>query len=107
MMQLSSKMMTHHFVMTLSLLIKILIIDKFGDFSCHIDESSRTDVFREVFSHIINQSAPRRPQGASGGHKVSASRTAQASEACLLSINWTNLWGYMIIFKLNILLDDE
>ena len=30
-------MMTHHFVMTSSLLIKILQIDKFGDFSSDID----------------------------------------------------------------------
>ena len=35
--------MTHHFVMTSSLLTKILKIDKFGDFSCDIDYNSRTD----------------------------------------------------------------
>ena len=46
--------MTHHFVMTSSLLIKILKIDKFGEFSCDIDYNSRTDVFRDVFSIIIN-----------------------------------------------------
>ena len=76
-------MMTHHFVMTSSLRIKILKIDKFGDFSCDIDYDSRTDVFRDVLSLIINQCDPRRPQDASGGHKVSASRAAQASEARL------------------------
>ena len=75
--------MTHHFVITSSLLINILKIDKFGDFSCDIDYNSRTDVFREVISLIINQCDPRRPKGASGGHKVSASRAAQASEARL------------------------
>ena len=75
--------MTHHFVMTSSLLIKIFKIDKFGDFSCDIDYNSQTDVFRDVISLIINQCAPRRPKGASGGHKVSASRAAQASEARL------------------------
>ena len=48
-------MKTHHFVMTSSLLIKILKIDKFGDFSCDIDYNSRTDVFRDVISLIINQ----------------------------------------------------
>ena len=37
MMQLPSKMMTHHCVMTSSLRIKILEIDKFGDFSFDID----------------------------------------------------------------------
>ena len=30
-------MMTHHFVMTSSLRIKIIKIVKFGDFSCDID----------------------------------------------------------------------
>ena len=66
--------MTHHSVMTSSLRIKILKIDKFGDFYCDIDYNSRTDVFRDVISHIINQCDPRRQQGASGGHKVSTSR---------------------------------
>ena len=80
------KMMTHHFVMTSSLLIKILKIDKFGDFSCDKDYNSRTDVFRDVISHIINQCDPTQPKGASGGHKVSASRAAQASEARLFAV---------------------
>ena len=78
--------MTHHSVMTSSLLIKILIIDKFGDFSCDINYNSRTDVFRDVISLKINQCGPRRPKGASGGYKVSASRAAQASEARLYYI---------------------
>ena len=75
--------MTHHSVMTSSLRIKILKIDKFGDFSCDIDYDSRTDVFRAVISLIINQCDPRLPKGASGGHFVSASRAAQASEVRL------------------------
>ena len=75
--------MTHHCVLTSSLLIKIFKIDKFGDFSCDIDYNSRTDIFRDPISHIVNQCDPRRPKGASGGHKVSASRAAQASEARL------------------------
>ena len=83
-------MMTHHFVMTSSLLIKILKIDKFDDFSCDLDYNSRTDVFRDVISLIINQCDPRRPKGASGGHKVSASRAAQASEARLLLLKRQN-----------------
>ena len=33
--------MSHHSVMTSSLRIKILKIDKFGDFSCDIDYNSR------------------------------------------------------------------
>ena len=44
--------MTHHSVMTSSLLIKISKIDNFGDFSCDIDYNSRADVFRDVISHI-------------------------------------------------------
>ena len=58
-------------------------IDKFVDFSREMDSNSRTDVFRDVISLIINQCDPRRPKGASGGHKVSASRATQASEARL------------------------
>ena len=68
--------MTHHFVMTSSLLIKFLKIDKFGDFSCDIDYISRTDVFIDVISLIINQCDPRRPKGASGGHSVLQPRSA-------------------------------
>ena len=83
MMQLSSKKITHHFVITSSLRIKILKIDNSGDFSCDIDYNSRTDIFRDVISLIINQCYPRRPKGVSGRHKVSASRAAQASEARL------------------------
>ena len=47
--------MTHHSVMTSSLRIKILKIDKFGDFSCDIDYSIMADVFRDVISLMINQ----------------------------------------------------
>ena len=75
--------MTHHFVMTSLLPIKVLIIDKFGNFSCDIDYNSRTDVFRDVISLIINQCDTRRPKGASGGNKVSVSSAAQACEARL------------------------
>ena len=53
-------MITHYFVMTSSLTIKISKIDKFGDFWCDIDYNSKTDVFRDI-SLIINQCDPRRP----------------------------------------------
>ena len=75
--------MTHHYVMTLSLLIKNVKIDKFGDFSSDIDFQSKIDIFRDDISLIINQCHPRRPKGNSGGHELSASRAAQASEARL------------------------
>ena len=74
-------MMTHHFAMTSSLLIKILKIDKFGVFSSDIDFKTKMDIFIDAISLIINQCDVRRPKGASGGHEVSASRAAQASEA--------------------------
>ena len=77
------KMMAHHFVMTSSLRIKNFKIEKFGDFSSDIDFHSRTDIFIDAISLIINQCDSRLPKGASGGHKVSASRAAQASEARL------------------------
>ena len=83
MMQLSSKMMTHHSVMESSL-HKNFEIDKFGYFSSDIDFKSKMDIFRDDISLIINPCDPRRPKGASGGHFVSASRAAQASEAHLL-----------------------
>ena len=85
--------MTHHFVMTSSLLIKILKIDKFGDFSYDIDCHSRTSIFRDAISLMISQCDPRRQKGASGGHKVSANRAAQASEARLSFINLYILFG--------------
>ena len=72
--------MAHHPVMTSSLHIKILIN---CDFSCDINYNSSTGLFRDVIFLIINQCDPRRPQGASGGHKVSASPVAQANEARL------------------------
>ena len=53
-------MITHHSAMTSSLHIKILKFDKFGDFSCDIDYNSRTDVFRDGISLIINQCDPKR-----------------------------------------------
>ena len=42
-----------------------------------------TDVFREVIYLIINQCGRRHPKDASGGHFVSASLAAQASEVSL------------------------
>ena len=69
--------------MTSSLLIKILKMDKFGDFSSDIDFKTKMDKFRDDVSFIISQCDSRRPKGAFGGHKVSASCAAQASEARL------------------------
>ena len=56
-------MMTHHFVMTSSLHIKILKIDKFSDFSSDIDFKPKKDIFRENISLIINQSHLQATEG--------------------------------------------
>ena len=86
--------MTHHSVMMLSLRIKNFKIDKFDDFSSDIDFNSKTDIFRDVISLIINQCDPRRPKGASCGHNVSASRAAQASEARLYIYIYTHVYTH-------------
>ena len=59
------KMMSHHFVMTSSLLIKILKtnLDKFGDFSSDIDFKTKMDIFRDDISLIINQFHPQATEG--------------------------------------------
>ena len=49
-------MMTHHFAMTSSLLIKILQIDKFGVFSSDIDFKTRMDIFRDDISKVVSNS---------------------------------------------------
>ena len=78
--------MTHHFVMTSSLLIKILKIDKFGDFSCDIDYNSRTDVFRDVISLIINQCDPWATEGSlRRTQSVRQPRTASKRSALVIS----------------------
>ena len=73
-------METHHSVMTSSLRIKILKIDKFGYFSCDSDYNSRTDVFRDFISVIINQSNPRLPQS------VRQPRSASKRSALIIKI---------------------
>ena len=47
--------MNNHSVIKSSLRIKNLKIDKFGNFSSDIDYNSRTCVFRDAISIIINQ----------------------------------------------------
>ena len=58
-------------------------IDKFCYFESDIDYTSKADVFRDVIYPIITQCESRSLKGASGGQFVSASPTAQASEAHL------------------------
>ena len=83
--------MTHHFVMTSSSLIKILKIEKFGDFSCDIDYISKTYVFRDVISLIFNQCDPQAPKGASNGTKfptVAQRKLARSACSMLNQINF-------------------
>ena len=91
MLQLSSKMMTQHSVMTSSLYIKYFKIDKFGVFFSDIDFNPKMDIFIDAISLIINQCDLRRLKGVFGGHKVSASRAAQASEARLYIYKYTTI----------------
>ena len=60
---LDQKMMTHHSVMTLSLRIKILKIDKFCVFSSDIDYNIRT---LGVVTHPVTWQWPGGPEGMPG-----------------------------------------
>ena len=93
MMQLSSKNDDSSLCYDVIITHQKFKIDKFGDFSSDIDYNSRTDIFRDDISLIINQCDSRRPKGASGGHKVSASRAAQASEAKRACMFYFTIFG--------------
>ena len=80
----------------------IIKIFSFCDFSGDIDYNSKTDVFRDVLDLIINQCGLSRSKGTSGGLKVSANRTAQASEVacnyktdCICNAISSRITGYM------------
>ena len=77
--------MTHHFVMTSSLLIKILKIDKFGDFSSDIDFKTKMDIFRDDISFIINQFHPPgdRREPLADTKCPPAAQRKQAKRACI------------------------
>ena len=83
MMQLSSKNNDSSLCYDVIITHQNLKFDTFGDFSCGIDYSRCTDVFRDVISLIIIQCDPRRPNVSFDGHNVSASRAAQSCEARL------------------------
>ena len=72
-------MMTHQYVMTLSLRFKNSKIDKFGDFSCDINMTVGQTYFEMLFLILLINGDHMRPQGASGGHKVSASASKRNS----------------------------
>ena len=80
-------MMTHHFVMTSSLLIKIKKIDNFGDFSCDIDYNSWAGVFRDVISLIINRFIPSAQRAPPADTKCPpAAQRKQAKRVCIEKI---------------------
>ena len=100
MIQLSSKIMTHHSVMTSSLRFKTLKFDKFGYFLCDIEYDSRTDVFRDVISPIINQcylrrlrltQSVRQQRSASKRSELVLSKPKMKSMELLTSRFYTNL----------------
>ena len=97
MMQLSLKMMTHHFVITSSLLIKIFLIDKFCDFSSDIDFNTKIDICSDVISLIIKQCDPRRPKGACGGHKVSTGGSLRSPGVTLFNYKGDNISTYVYL----------
>ena len=81
-------MMTHHFAMTSSLLIKILQIDKFGHFSCDVGYHSRTDVIRDVISLIINHCDLQATEGSlRRTQSVRQPRSASKRSALVYSIS--------------------
>ena len=67
-----------------SLRSKNLQIDKFDDFSSDIDLNSKTYIFRDAISLIINQCEPSCPKGAFGEYKVSVNRAVQTSEKVIM-----------------------
>ena len=83
MIQLSSKNDNSSFFYDVIITHQKLNIENLCDFSIDIDYSSKTDVFMDVIYLIIIQCEPRNPKGASGEHKVSASRAVQSNEARL------------------------
>ena len=73
-------------------------IDKFDDFSSVIYFNSKTDIFKDVISLIINQCEPKRPKGASRGHKVSANRAAQAAKRTCIQESQMTKYIYIYIY---------
>ena len=76
--------MTHHFVITSSLRIKLFKIDKFGDFSSGIDYNSWADIFRDAISLIITNVTPGDRRETPADTKCPpAAQPKQAKRACI------------------------
>ena len=87
-------MMTHHFVMTSSLLIKILKIDKFGDFSSEIYFKTKMDIFRDYISLIINQCHPQATEGSLPRTRSVRQPRSASKRSALVSLNKALQWWY-------------
>ena len=95
--------MTHHFVITSSLRIKKFKIDKFGDFSSEIGFITKMDIFRDVFSLIINQCHLQATEGSlwrtrSVRQPRSASKRSALVYIYILTIKTRLLYIYIYIY---------
>ena len=77
--------------MTSSLLIEILKIDKFGDFSSEIDFKTKIDIFRDDISLIINQCHLH----ATEGSFPPAAQHKQAKRACIYVYIYIYIYIYL------------
>ena len=77
--------------MTSSLLIKILKIDKFGDFSSDIDFKTKTDLFRDYISLIINQCHLQATEGSLRRTRSVRQPRSVSKRNALVTIKLTNL----------------
>ena len=92
-------MLTHHFAMTSSLLIKILKIDKFGVFSSDIDFKTKMDIFRDYISLIINQCYLQATEGSlRRTRSVCQLRSASKRSALVLTIKTRLICMYVCIY---------
>ena len=80
-------MMTHHSVMTSSLLIKILKIDNFAVFSSDFDFKTKMDIFRDDISLIINQCHLQRTQSVSQPRTASKRSALVETKIQIFSVN--------------------
>ena len=93
--------MTHHFAMTSSLLIKILKIDKFGDFSSDIDFKTKMDIFRDDISCLINQCHLQATEGSLRRTRSVRQPRSASKRSALVYINSennaSNYWCFFLI----------
>ena len=95
-------MITHHFAMTSSLLIKILKIDKFGVFSSDIDFKTKMYIFRDDISRLINRCHLQVTEGSlRRTQSVRQPRSASKRSALVLTIKTRLMCIYRYISVTN------